>query len=90
MFHHCLFILEQSINNCIVFTLKCNAFSSRVTIDIIEHVFLKFDVKLRKIWVDSKIEFCKLTEVEKLVLITLFACLFFSPRFLCVCMLYTQ
>lgn len=85
MFHRCLFILEQSINNCIVFTLKCNAFSSRVTIDIIEHVFLKFDVKLRKIWVDSKIEFCKLIEVEKLVLITLFACLVFSR--LCVCVL---
>lgn len=85
MFHRCLFILEQSINNCIVFALKCNAFSSRVTIDIIEHVFLKFDVKLRKIWVDSKIEFCKLIEVEKLVLITLFACLVFSR--LCVCVL---
>lgn len=85
MFHRCPFILEQSINNCIVFTLKCNAFSSRVTIDIIEHVFLKFDVKLRKIWVDSKIEFCKLIEVEKLVLITLFACLVFSR--LCVCVL---
>lgn len=85
MFHRCHFILEQSKNNCIVFALKCNAFSTTVTIDIIEHVFLKFDVKLRKIWVDSKIEFCKLIEVEKLVLITLFACLVFSR--LCVCVL---